>query len=99
MSSKTFKPPEGKSMKPQQKVARDYGKKQAYNTMRTQQGDGLTIPGVTNLMKLPSTKLKQSDIFDEKGDGKPSKKDPEKVEKKSNTSKSKRVIYSYKKRI
>ena len=100
MSSKQFKPPEGKNMKPEQKVARDYGKQKPYvNYTKTQQGDGLVIAGVRNLMKLPNTKLKQEDIFDVNGDGKPSKKDPEKKETVKNNQIKSRFIYSYKKRI
>ncbi len=102
MSSKQFKPPEGKNMKPEQKVARDYGKKKPYKyNTQTQQGDGLVIAGVRNLMKIPKTVMKEEDIFDVHGDGKPSKKDPEKKEN-VNTSKSNvksRFIYHYKKRI
>ncbi len=98
-SYRIFKPPEGKNMKPEQKVAVNYGKKQAYNTMRTQQGDGLVIAGVTNLMKIPNTQLKEEDIFDVNGDGKASKKDPEKKESKNNKNKLTKFIYSYKKRI
>tara|TARA_R100001163_G_C4962400_1_gene125647 strand:- start:45 stop:350 length:306 start_codon:yes stop_codon:yes gene_type:complete len=101
MSSKQFKPPEGKDMKPQQKVAKDYGKKNAYKyPYKTQQGDGLVIAGVRNFMKLPKTKMKEEDIFDVNGDGKPSKKDPlMKVEKNYNSKIKSQFIYNYKKRI
>jgi len=101
MSSKQFKPPEGKDMKPQQKVTRDYGKKKPYKyPYKTQQGDGLVIDGVSNLMKIPKVVMKEEDIFDVNGDGKPSKKDPLKKETKNYKSKIKsQFIYNYKKRI
>ena len=98
MKKGAFKPPQMKKLLPETKVAKDYGKRKPDN-YSTQAHDGLLIPQVKNFMKYKEPKMKQNDIFDERGDGKPSKFNPEKKSEKPATTKVKRKIYSYKKRI
>jgi hypothetical protein len=99
MKKNQFNPPKGKKMLPEQKIHSSYGKIK-YNSYGTQSHDGLVIPEIKNHMKVANPKLKQGDIFDEHGDGKPSKKDPEaKKEKKPVVKMQRPKAYSYKKRI
>tara|TARA_A100001391_G_C5017352_1_gene264851 strand:- start:623 stop:922 length:300 start_codon:yes stop_codon:yes gene_type:complete len=99
MKKGQFNPPKGKKLLPEQKIHSSYGKIK-YNSYGTQSHDGLVIPQVKRHMKILNPKLKQSDIFDETGDGKPSKKDPEnKAEVKPLVKQQRAKPYSYKKRI
>tara|TARA_R110000824_G_scaffold242688_2_gene431361 strand:+ start:797 stop:1108 length:312 start_codon:yes stop_codon:yes gene_type:complete len=96
-----FKPIEQKKMLPEQKISKDYGKKK-YNSYGTQSHDGLLIPQVKRMMKVIEPKMKEDDIFDTKGDGKPSKynTDSTNLNKTSSRDATKtKFIYNYKKRI
>ena len=96
---KKFKEPKGKIALPEQKIHSSYGKIK-FNSYETQAHDGLLIPGVRNLMKVPAYTLKQGDMFDETGDGKPGKKLKEEMDTKDYNKKNYNgFIYNYKKRI
>ncbi len=96
---KKFKEPKGKIALPEQKIHSSYGKVKD-NSYKTQAHDGLLMPGVRNLMKVKAYTLKQDDMFDETGDGKPGKKLKEEIDTKNPGKKSyNQFIYNYKKRI
>lgn len=94
-----FNPPPPKKLLPEQKISNKYGKIKP-SIYKTQAHDGLVIPQVKRHMKVIESRLKEEDIFDTKGDGKPSKKDPEaKPEVKKISRLQREKPYSYKKRI